>query len=61
MQRRAVLVLLAGAALPARAQSFDHSHAAWDALLQKHVRLSADGETTPPSPRRRRGGEPPTG
>jgi hypothetical protein len=46
LQRRAVLVLLAGAALPARAQSFDHTYTAWDALLQKHVRLSADGRAS---------------
>jgi hypothetical protein len=46
------------AALPLRAQNrsqnlsqnvsgtFDHSHAAWDALLQKHVRLINDGRAS---------------
>ena len=41
--------LLAGIALPfcAAAQpSFDHTHAAWDALLRKHVKLSGDARAS---------------
>ena len=30
----------------AQAQPFDHAHAAWDALLKKHVRLIADGNAS---------------
>jgi hypothetical protein len=45
-QRRAVLALPAAAVLPARAQGFDHSHGAWDTLLQKHVRLISDGRAS---------------
>lgn len=49
MQRRDLLLL--GGALPvwriARAQpAFDHGHAAWDALLARHVRLAADGRSS---------------
>jgi hypothetical protein len=35
--------LLSGSAL---AQTFDHTHAPWDALLKKHVRLIADGNAS---------------
>ena len=50
MRRRGFLT--AGAALlaatAARAQSggFDHGHAAWDALLARHVKLAADGRSS---------------
>jgi hypothetical protein len=39
VQRRTLLITLAAAALtrPAAAQAFDHGHAAWTALLRKHV------------------------
>jgi hypothetical protein len=40
-----VVALLAGAG-SARAQAFDHSHAAWDALLKKHVRLIGNGHAS---------------
>ncbi len=46
LQRRAVVLMLASAALPARAQTFDHTHAAWDALLQKHVRVLDGGRAS---------------
>ena len=36
-QRRLLLATLALPALPAAAQAVDHSHAAWTALLKKHV------------------------
>ncbi|MFN9029229.1 MAG: DUF547 domain-containing protein [Betaproteobacteria bacterium] len=45
-QRRVVLALLAAAVLPARAQGFDHGHGAWDALLQRHVRLINEGRAS---------------
>jgi hypothetical protein len=32
--------------LAASAQTFDHTHAAWDALLQKHVKLISDGRAS---------------
>lgn len=37
---------LSFAALAAQAQVFDHAHSAWDALLQKHVRIAADGRSS---------------
>lgn len=40
------LTLYLGAALQAAAQNFDHSHAAWDALLDKHVRLIREGNAS---------------
>ncbi len=47
--RRSLLFGLAAAGLsglgaPSAAQAFDHGHAAWDALLKKHVRWLADGK-----------------
>ncbi|MBN8475236.1 DUF547 domain-containing protein [Sulfuritalea sp.] len=39
------VMLLAGASL-ARAQGFDHSHAAWNALLAKHVKTFASGNAS---------------
>jgi hypothetical protein len=35
-----------GLLLPARAQSFDHTHASWTTLLRKHVRLLRAGQAT---------------
>ncbi len=50
MQRRSLLnlpaLLLLLAAAPAPAQGFDHAHAAWDALLKKHVRLINQGNAS---------------
>ena len=37
MDARLILATACLAAVPALAQEFDHSHAAWDALLRKHV------------------------
>lgn len=43
LNRRQSLALLAALAAPrAPAQAFDHGHAAWDALLKKHVRWLPD-------------------
>lgn len=44
----AVALSLSGLAVPTHAQSagFDHQHAAWTALLRKHVRLVRGGQTT---------------
>ncbi len=39
------MMLLADASL-ARAQTFDHSHAAWNALLAKHVKTFANGSAS---------------
>ena len=47
LRRRAVLV--AGLVLPASAafaQSFDHGHAAWTALLKKHIVLLRNGQAS---------------
>jgi Protein of unknown function, DUF547 len=48
LQRRQVLTALASLALlaPARAQSLDHSHAAWTALLKKHVVVLQGGRAS---------------
>lgn len=51
MQRRELLAasiawLFAAAAPTARAQAFDHSHAAWTTLLRRHVRLLDGGRAT---------------
>jgi hypothetical protein len=43
--RRAIAVLLACLALPAAA-AFDHAHAAWGALLARHVRYVDDGNAS---------------
>src|SRR5258706_10530363 len=45
---RKILLLLTFLALPlsATAQSFDHSHKAWDALLKKHVVLISGGKAS---------------
>ena len=42
-RRDFLLALLALPVCAATQPSFDHSHAAWDALLRKHVRLVDDG------------------
>ena len=43
----AALALALAASLPARAQaSFDHGHAAWTALLKKHVKLIDGGKAS---------------
>lgn len=44
LTRRCVLVGVSALALPAAAQAFDHSHAAWSALLKKHVRVLRGGQ-----------------
>lgn len=48
MSRRSLLLATAGlcAARWAHAQAFDHSHAAWTALLKKHVRLLRNGQAS---------------
>jgi hypothetical protein len=47
-RRRTLTLLAAATLLPAlaRAQSFDHRHAAWDALLAKHVKLAPNGKSS---------------
>lgn len=49
-RRQCAVAALAFAGLPllptAHAQSFDHTHAAWTALLRKHVRLLRGGQAT---------------
>jgi hypothetical protein len=40
------LSLLAGLAPPASAQTFDHGHGAWTALLKKHVRVVRGGQAS---------------
>ena len=42
----AALTVAATFAVPAQAQSFDHSHAAWTALLKKHVVLLDGGKAS---------------
>lgn len=44
--RRLLLATLALPALPAAAQAFDHSHAAWTTLLKKHVVLLRGGQAS---------------
>lgn len=48
MQIRKLVQWLLMTALPlsAAAQGFDHTHAAWDALLQKHVKLISGGNAS---------------
>lgn len=43
---RRFLLALAALALPACALAFDHSHAAWDALLRAHVRYAEGGNAS---------------
>jgi hypothetical protein len=46
-RRRALLLGLAVLPLASQAQAgFDHTHAAWDALLGRHVRLATDGRSS---------------
>jgi hypothetical protein len=46
-RRHLLLALAAGAAWPAaRAQAFDHGHAAWTALLKRHVVVLRGGQAT---------------
>ena len=42
--KRLIAFLLAVLTSPAWAQGFDHSHAAWDALVRKHVVLVQGGK-----------------
>ncbi len=42
----ATLALTAAGSLPARAQAFDHNHAAWTALLKTHVVLLGGGKSS---------------
>ncbi len=48
LQRRAIISIALGAAflpaIPAFAQTFDHSYATWDALLKKHVKWLTDNK-----------------
>jgi hypothetical protein len=48
IDRRHLLLTLAAAALarPAAAQAFDHGHAAWTALLKKHVVVQRGGQAS---------------
>jgi hypothetical protein len=46
VSRRAACALLLAPALPLRAQGFDHGHAAWTALLRKHVVLLRGGQAS---------------
>lgn len=46
ISRRLLLATAATLALPAWAQSFDHSHSAWTALLRKHVVLLGGGRAS---------------
>ncbi len=46
LSRRTVLASMAALAWPAAAQAFDHSHAAWSALLKKHVLLLRGGQAS---------------
>jgi Protein of unknown function, DUF547 len=51
MKRRELLavpiaMLAAAHPVPARAQAFDHAHAAWSALLRRHVRVLDGGKAT---------------
>ena len=44
--RRTVLAGMAALAWPVAAQSFDHAHAAWSALLKKHVVVVRGGQAS---------------
>ena len=46
LTRRTFLAAGAAWALPVRAEAFDHSHAAWTALLKKHVVPIAGGKSS---------------
>ena len=46
IQRRLILASSLLWVLPARAQSFDHQHAAWSALLKKHVVMLDGGRAS---------------
>jgi Protein of unknown function, DUF547 len=47
LSRRHLLVSLATCALPAQAQAgFDHTHAAWTALLRRHVVVLREGQAS---------------
>jgi hypothetical protein len=46
VSRRAWLLAGLASALPAWAEGFDHSHAAWTALLRKHVVLLRQGQAS---------------
>jgi hypothetical protein len=46
VNRRSVLIASLAAPLAARAQSFDHGHAAWSALLRKHVVVLRGGQAS---------------
>lgn len=46
LTRRAFVAAGAAFALPLRAQGFDHNHAAWSALLKKHVLVIGAGKAS---------------
>ena len=46
LNRRHLLAACAFLPLASRAQSFDHSHAAWTALLKKHVLVLRGGQAS---------------
>jgi hypothetical protein len=46
LKKMLAALLLAGAHLIAMAQGFDHSHAAWETLLGKHVKSISDGNAS---------------
>ncbi len=46
MKRLLLALALSLGSLAAAAQGFDHTHAAWTALLQKHVRIAPDGNSS---------------
>lgn len=46
LARRSVLLAASALALPSWAETFDHGHTAWSALLKKHVRLVDGGRAS---------------
>src|SRR5882724_5875784 len=46
LKRMLAALLLAGAPVLVAAQGFDHSHAAWETLLGKHVRAISNGNAS---------------
>ena len=46
LTRRTLIAGLAAIAWPAAAQTFDHSHAAWSALLKRHVLVLRGGQAS---------------